>query len=369
MWFNMEIWEKTDLVKKRGDVSTFSEIFDLNQKRFRVKKLFNDYFSSSLKEQKSYGETHGVIRVEGGNVDLAAINSIMFNYDTISFAYKETTDIDLESIYDLPNVLKEPPLGAEVFNIDIKDVKVPVSIFDFEPLTYICGGLLGDFIHQLSVVYEKYRVSGRKAILHLTDDVGDKFRFGSKKAYEDTREILALQSYIKEYKVVDKAEGRYDYNLSEWRDSGLLYRASWYTIFNSIYNVEWGTHKWLELPRFESWTNKVVVTCSQGRPPSDLEVVRRLIGDGEVIFLTQNEEEYRHFVSLVGVSVPFYVASSYMEFCTIINSCKMFIGNLSSPFALALSLHKKGILMLDHRCIDNNYMIDLPILKDLFRIV
>ena len=36
-----------------------------------------------------------------------------------------------------------------------------------DPILYVSGGLLGDFINQLSVINEKYLETGRKGILYI----------------------------------------------------------------------------------------------------------------------------------------------------------------------------------------------------------
>ena len=58
------------------------------------------------------------------------------------------------------------------------------------PIIYISGGLLGDFIHQLSVINEKYLETGRKGVLYISTSVGDGFRFGIGRAYSDTLKTI-----------------------------------------------------------------------------------------------------------------------------------------------------------------------------------
>jgi len=59
---NQKIWDLTNIIKRLvPSDSTFSsiahEIFEWNQSRFRVKSKINELVNSSIKEQKSYGQT------------------------------------------------------------------------------------------------------------------------------------------------------------------------------------------------------------------------------------------------------------------------------------------------------------------------
>lgn len=56
------------------------------------------------------------------------------------------------------------------------------------PVSYLSGGKTGDFIQQLSVVYEKYLETNEPAVVYISER-GDTFRFGVKRAYQDLRQI------------------------------------------------------------------------------------------------------------------------------------------------------------------------------------
>ena len=81
-------------------------------------------------------------------------------------------------------------------------------------IKYISGGLLGDFIHQLSIVNELYIKTNRKGIIYIAN-IGDNFRNGLEKTYSDLYDIVMLQEYIEGFKIYNGES--YDYNLSEWR--------------------------------------------------------------------------------------------------------------------------------------------------------
>ena len=63
IYVNTEIWNMTNQIKsmdiKDTNYSIISKkIFDFNQKRFRVKNMFNLIFTSDIVEQKSYFNTY-----------------------------------------------------------------------------------------------------------------------------------------------------------------------------------------------------------------------------------------------------------------------------------------------------------------------
>jgi hypothetical protein len=85
---NEEIWDLTETLNpedpKFADIS--ERIFELNRKRFRVKRLINTAENSNLKEQKSFGDKHCLIELDLDPYScISEISSILFDYDTFSF--------------------------------------------------------------------------------------------------------------------------------------------------------------------------------------------------------------------------------------------------------------------------------------------
>jgi hypothetical protein len=108
MFVNEEIWDLTEIFcSSRVEVSL--RVFDLNQKRFRVKRLINNLESSNVKEQKSTGEKHCVIVAD---VDprsrMVELASILFDYDTFSFS--EPCDFVPFSVF----INNKPPVYSEI---------------------------------------------------------------------------------------------------------------------------------------------------------------------------------------------------------------------------------------------------------------
>lgn len=216
-----------------------------------------------------------------------------------------------------------------------------------ETIRYISGGLLGDFIHQLSVINETYIRTGRKGILYISN-TGDAFRLGLEKAYKDTYPFVINQPYIHEYTIHNGED--YDIDLSIWRkDLEKLKPNNWYGIFKSVYDVEWGTHPWLYgcklLPEFQ---NKVVFNCTSTRFPThvDFKALFEMIGFDMILFVTQNIDDYTYFNRNTGIELNIYIPSSLEHLVNIIHSCTCFIGSLTSALTFAYALHKKNVTLL-----------------------
>jgi hypothetical protein len=122
-----------------------------------------------------------------------------------------------------------------------------------EYISYIAGGLFGDFIHQLSVIKEKYVLTNKKGILYISNN-GEAFRLGLEDTYHKTYNLIISQDYIKEYKIYNGEP--YDINLCSWRYNRFLYHDNWYRIFSDEYSIEWGKHQWLTVPKDNKWTTK-----------------------------------------------------------------------------------------------------------------
>jgi hypothetical protein len=365
-YVNEEIWKNTDTIKKMTiDNTEFSKIaniiFELNQCRFRVKNWFNILTSSNIKEQKSYINTHCNITVNDEiNIlnKIPEINYILLQFDEVSFSTNNTSFI--KNIFKNPNIV-DIKRDNDVTYINLFDFSIGehlINIFEFEPISYISGGLLGDFIHQLSVINENFYKFGRKGLLYISNNVGDAFRFGIDKAYNDTYNIISKQNYIKGYFIYNNE--KYDINLSMWRESQLLYRANWYTIFKHTYSIDWGKHKWLTVDTINDWTNKIVINYSKSRMDINIDYNRLLaIYGNSLIFVGFDDSDYKLFtIKLNNIDIKYYCPKSLEELVNIISSCKLFIGGLSAPLAFAFSIHKKCIIDY-HNSADSNHFIRL----------
>jgi hypothetical protein len=368
MYANEKIWDMTDLVKsitiedpKFGYIS--NQIFEFNQKRFRVKNWFNLINSSNIKEQKSYAVSHCKIMINNIGTFYDKISEIIFlalEHDMITIVSNFNEKI--QKILDIPTItyldfdstieseLNETTIpnsiNLETFEIQDKNI---LPFFELKPITYVSGGLLGDFIHQLSIINETFLNTGRKGILYIANNIGgDNFRYDLSKTFEDTYKVISQQSYIKEYKIYTNEQ--YDINLSGWRNSRLLLKTSWDKIFCDIYNVEWGTHPWIHVPKNDMWKDTILVTTTSYRPAYNINFAELCEKYGETITILDFSDSETNFFKKTfnAVNVATYKPVDLYDLSVAINSCKLFIGNMSSPLTFAYAVHKQSIVGLHH---------------------
>ena len=104
-----------------------------------------------------------------------------------------------------------------------------------QPIKYLGGGMLGDFIQQLSIVYEKFLETNTPCILYIADH-GDNFKFSVQTTFEDLLPIVSRQSYILEFKIHN--DEPFDVDLSAWRES--IYDKSYIDCMKHHYGIDWG---------------------------------------------------------------------------------------------------------------------------------
>jgi len=209
------------------------------------------------------------------------------------------------------------------------------------PIIYISGGRFGDFIHQLSVIKEKYVKTGRKGVLYICER-GDSFRFGLESTYNNSYDLIKKQEYIEDYRIHNNEV--YDVDLSAWRQ---CYDGNWHKIFKNWYNVDWGCNAWLTVENDEKWKDRVVINELSYRF-SNLDYQKLYLQYGEkllfISFKETNYSDYETFVEKTGINVEYYNPSGLYEVAVILKSCQLFVGVPSGFIGMALAI-KCDIIM------------------------
>lgn len=351
---NTKIWELTDTVKGLNVTDPYfsiisNQIFEFNQKRFRIKSFFNYVTNSNLKEQKSYSSSHCLITISSIELlydKIPEINYISTEYDYISFDIPNLEIV--KNIFKQPNIIYENdesiPINAKIFLADFSINEDNKTNYANIPITYIAGGLLGDFIQSISVINENFLKTGKKGVLYIADS-DDKFTKGLLNTYNDITEVISQQKYISRFEVYN--DEPFDINLNNWRYSHLLYKANWYQLYKQTYNIEWGTHQWLTTSIDKKWGDKIIINTTSKRFPLNISFDSLFdISKNDIIFVSYDLSEYNFFIENAKINIPYYQSTSFTEICVIINSCKLFFGGLSSPLSIAHALHKPRIIGL-----------------------
>jgi ADP-heptose:LPS heptosyltransferase len=227
-----------------------------------------------------------------------------------------------------------------------------------EILNFTAGGLMGDFINSLYAAKNLCEIHNKKANIYL-NNAGEGFRYGIQKAYDDLYELVINQPYINDFQVEIK-ETENSIKLHSWRNQAHSefnnggYKSSWSEIFSQHYSFNIPKeYKWIYLDEFnEEYRDCVLIHRSNRRinPKYDYS---QLIDEcnkynQNVCFLICDETD----LYIDGYAK--YSPKNIKEMAVIINSCRYFVGNQSAPLALASSLDKQRLAVLD---LDfNNYM-------------
>lgn len=215
------------------------------------------------------------------------------------------------------------------------------------PITYVGSGSLGDFIHQLSVVQEKFIATGRRGRVYLSES-GFHFRFGLDRAYADLREIMSGQDYVDSFHV--HGGEPVDIDLNKWRWSPLIFMADWRSIFEISFSVPWGSHKWLMMPESEYAGTILIGLSARRQPKVDWEFLKDL--PGPAMFVTDSEEELENWRSVTQSDLSAKIFPSLRELYRAIHGCRLFVGNLSSPLAVAMAAHRPSVGLRCHEIDD-----------------
>jgi hypothetical protein len=369
MYVNEKIWDITDTIKGMTIYNTdfarlSNDIFEYNQKRFRIKNWFNLSTTSELREQKSYAQTHCKIIIQNEDEiynKIPEINYLLLEYDLVSFDIVSSEYTECVSCISIIKQIFKNPTIVDILTIDnsitnqhtvnISSYVLPLlnenekRIFAFNPITYISGGLLGDFIQSLSVVCENFYNTGRKGII-LISNKGDTFRYGLENTYNDTYSTIIKQRYVQDYKLFGGEH--YDMDLTMWRNIpdiyNYTYNNNWHYNYSNLYKIDWGKHKWIEVDNDPKWSNKVLINTTNYRWPVSLNF--NLLYDKykeDLIYISDDMQQYDFFCETTKLNIEYYNITNFEELCCAISSCKLFVGSLSAPLAIAHSVNVNRI--------------------------
>jgi hypothetical protein len=232
---------------------------------------------------------------------------------------------------------------------------------------YLSGAHLGDFIYQLSVIKENYIKTGRKANLYLNFNTeiypgknhyivhNASFVYGVEQAYEDLKDIILLQDYINSFLIYQGEElGQYT-NLSEWRASDILNIENTKTLFSETYNVEWASHKWLDLPIKSEYNEMILISNTLAKYNYDFDYNKLKQFNMPIFFATTDIKEYDEFKKIIGYDCNVIVFKNLMELWIAINSCNLFVCGFGSFLATANALYHKTIALHPQNSNDGLY--------------
>ena len=354
---NKDIWDLTDKVMERNPsynlMNLYDEIFLKNAARFRVKSKLNTLETSVLKEQKSYSKNQIVLQYQNNVNSNKMVRFLALCYDIVKL---QTTDVAVKNLYaDDPHIIVENTVTSDSVKIENAPKPIP-NLFDkfdwgntSSTINYICGGKLGDFIHTLYVVMVNHQLSGRKGNVYITGDTkwgGDVFSFDVSQTYKELYPIVMEQSYVNSFSIYTDA--KIDINLNNFRRNNNILNRSWLEIMSTSFNIPLIEKPWITIKDInENYRDKVLIHRSVlihqstiRHLPNFPEKLFHIIKQNKCLFIG-TKEEYDIFP--YKEEVPLELLPTLHEKYVAINSCKFFVGNQSSPLAMAYSINKSAL--------------------------
>jgi hypothetical protein len=222
-------------------------------------------------------------------------------------------------------------------------------------INMISGGRLGDFIHQMyvpAILYNKYKI---KTNLYISE-IGDYFSFGLQNTFNELHDIILNQEYINKFEIYNNQD--ININLSFWRNVNP--QLCWTEKLSSIYleSSDFNIRNFQiikNIKNIKEYNNSLIINrsliperCSE----NDIYLNHiQQYGKENSFFIYTDLNQYENFPSKNLVQ-PLYI-NSLQNLFEIINSCKLFCGNLSAPMAIAYSLMKNIVCEFGHRDADS----------------
>lgn len=224
-------------------------------------------------------------------------------------------------------------------------------------MNFVCGGLVGDFINSL---YAVKRLSSSPCNLYISNFYGgDGFSKGIETAYKDLKELVYKQAYIKNFEIV--SEFKEDViNLNSWRHNINLYRNNWTQIYNSTYNLstEDKFFPYLDVEPEQAFKDYIIIHRSKHRHSINFPW-DKIIEKNKVLFVTFDKNEIANIPNNSYIDIC--EVDTFYDYARILKGSKGFVGNQSSPLALAFGLGVKILAELNgmdspHYFYDDNYI-------------
>lgn len=232
-------------------------------------------------------------------------------------------------------------------------------------INILIGGKLGDFLTTLQGVKGLCTARNVKANIFLID-IG--WEFGFEKTYKELYPILKSQSYIEDFQMLT------DYSLNpiqtesenspieiynpklieegyiydDYLNSPLLYKACWADIYADLFGYK-PVHsgRWLTFPKTDpTYANTVVIHRKffPVRFSTEFPYDQIISENDSVVFASTNVNDYNEFPWKD--RVPFVQVESLDQWFTLINSCAMYVGNLTAPVVIAQAMDKLRVVEL-----------------------
>lgn len=228
---------------------------------------------------------------------------------------------------------------------------------------FLMAGKLGDFLHAMYAVKHLTKLHNTKARIHLYD-IG--WELGIETAHRELSDIMMRQDYVESVSILTDYDIGTEHNspikiynkqlldegfcdLGNYIRSPWLYKVCWTELYSNTFNFPIGEeYAWIQHNKINESLKDMVLIHRRFNPVriNSMFPYEQIVSTykNRMVFISSSEKDYEQFP--YKNSVPFFKVSLIDDWFTAINSCAMFISNLSSPAAMAHSLDKLRVIEL-----------------------
>lgn len=208
-------------------------------------------------------------------------------------------------------------------------------------INFLTRGKKGDLIMLLYVI--KAMGGGRLFI------ASGEFEESLDSVLESMGNLVLTQDYIESFQ---KYNGEHiDVDLDIWRMSPFMYRRPMLHILSNMFGLPEPKDivGWISVPPDHTFKNKIVVhrrvagVPERVNPLFDWRLIIDLYGSENIVFVSKLIEEWKAFGY---PEVEYHCPNNIYDHACVIKGCRLFIGNQSSPAALADAVGVKRIFEL-----------------------
>jgi hypothetical protein len=206
-----------------------------------------------------------------------------------------------------------------------------------ENINFVAGGKTGDLLHTFFAVKKICEKENKKANIFITNETkygGDIFHFPIEKTLDDLRPFFEYQSVVETFDSLPNNLSKF-INLNSWRSYFLFGSTNWIRLLSPLYGVDEKTDNWLSFDKDDNYRDYIIIHRSLQRH-SEKFPWEKIVRENNCLFVSTDSREIENFKH--NKYVDYLFCEDFSQLALVINSGKFFVGNMSTPLALAHGL-------------------------------